>query len=107
PISLLSRAQKRIHIGNNGIPLLHSDARSPSLLPRHDCSVYQYSTPRIKIATAIFVGHAINNKAGCAGPCQAAGHSPMAILLILIQPTAAEAQFAAALLHDDPGKRSE
>ncbi|URE11520.1 hypothetical protein MUK42_36203, partial [Musa troglodytarum] len=86
------------------------------LLPRHDCSVYQYvtvlilttdSTPRIKIATAIFVGHAINNKAGCAGPCQAAGHSPMAILLILIQPTAAEAQFAAALLHDDPGKRSE
>ncbi|URE10853.1 hypothetical protein MUK42_21914, partial [Musa troglodytarum] len=57
PISLLSHAQKRIHIGNNGIPLLHSDARSPSLLPRHDCSVYQYSTPRIKIATAIFVRH--------------------------------------------------
>ncbi|CAL9122594.1 unnamed protein product [Musa textilis] len=34
------------------------------------------TTPRIKIATAIFVGHAINNKAGCAGPCQAAGHHP-------------------------------
>ncbi|CAL9122610.1 unnamed protein product, partial [Musa textilis] len=96
PISLLSHAQKRIHIGNNGIPLLHSDARSPSLLPRHDCSVYQYSTPRIKIATAIF------NKADCAEPCQAASHSPTAIFHILIQPTAVEAQFAAALLHDDP-----
>ncbi|THU51340.1 hypothetical protein C4D60_Mb06t30000 [Musa balbisiana] len=90
PISLLSHAQKRIHIGNHGIPLLHDDARSPCLLPRHDYSVYQCSTPRIKIATAI-----------CAEPCEAANHSPAAILHDLIQPIAVEAQFAAALPHDD------
>ncbi|CAL9187468.1 unnamed protein product [Musa hybrid cultivar] len=42
PISLFSHAQQRIHIGNNGIPLLHNDAHSPSCMPRHDCSIYQY-----------------------------------------------------------------
>ncbi|CAL9764640.1 unnamed protein product, partial [Musa acuminata subsp. burmannicoides] len=41
PISLFSHAQQRIHIGNNGIPLLHNDAHSPSCMPRHDCSIYQ------------------------------------------------------------------
>ncbi|CAL9187470.1 unnamed protein product, partial [Musa hybrid cultivar] len=75
PISLFSHAHQRIHIGNNGIPLLHNDSCSPSCMPCHDCSIYQYSTPCIKIATAI-----------CAEPCEAASHSPTAIFHNLIQP---------------------
>ncbi|CAL9096868.1 unnamed protein product, partial [Musa acuminata var. zebrina] len=71
PISLFSHAQKRIHIVNNSVPLLDNDARSPSLLPLHDC----LSTPCIKIAIAI-----------CTEPCEAASHSPTAILHNLIQP---------------------
>ncbi|URE08477.1 hypothetical protein MUK42_35158 [Musa troglodytarum] len=45
-------------------------------------------------------------KADCVRPCQAAGHSPAAaVLVFLIQLTVIEAQFAAALLHDDSEKR--
>ncbi|CAL9056526.1 unnamed protein product, partial [Musa banksii] len=88
--SLLFHAQERIHIGNHGIPLLHNDA----FLSRHDCSMYHDCDIR----------GPCTNIAECRGRCQAAGYPPRRSFAFLIDPAAIEAQFAAALRHDDLGK---
>ncbi|URE13158.1 hypothetical protein MUK42_37276, partial [Musa troglodytarum] len=79
PISLLSHAQKRIHIGNHGIPVLHDVARSPSLLLVMTARSANYSLHQDSDCDIL---GPCKTKADCAAPCKAAGHSPTAVLCV-------------------------